>query len=99
MKLNSVASRRGQNTAEYLILLVLVAVGAIAIFGAFGKSLKQQVGSAIYALEGGTRAESETVSGENLNNIMDSDNSMNINGQDMGFSSGETTPPAGGGDD
>lgn len=45
-------NKRGQNTAEYLILLVLVAVGSIGIFSFFGDTLHDQVQNVAAAITG-----------------------------------------------
>jgi pilus assembly protein Flp/PilA len=45
-------SRRGQNTAEYLIMLVLVAVGSIGIFTVFGTTVRKQLYNAVAAFTG-----------------------------------------------
>lgn len=49
---NQLHSKRGQNTAEYIILLVLVAVGSIGVFQLFGDATKRQIGGAVAALTG-----------------------------------------------
>ena len=51
---SSLQKKLGQNTAEYLILLVLVAVGTIGIFSIFGGTLKSTLNNAIVAISGGT---------------------------------------------
>jgi len=52
MKRKSLKKKLGQNTAEYLIMLVLVAVGSIGLFSLFGQTLKVQVGNAVLAMRG-----------------------------------------------
>ncbi|TNE98330.1 MAG: hypothetical protein EP326_10030 [Deltaproteobacteria bacterium] len=42
----------GQNTAEYLVLLVLIAVGTIGITSYFGKSIEQKMSQVTSAISG-----------------------------------------------
>lgn len=49
---SSLRKKLGQNTAEYLIMLVLVAIGSIGIFSVFGDTLKKQVKNVIVAMQG-----------------------------------------------
>lgn len=43
---------RGQSTAEYLIILVLVSIGSIGIMSIFGKSVRQQLSNVVAAFTG-----------------------------------------------
>ncbi|MCO4792365.1 MAG: hypothetical protein KC493_01540 [Bacteriovoracaceae bacterium] len=45
---------KGQNTAEYLILLVLIAVGSIGVSSYFGKTLEQKMTQVTSAISGNT---------------------------------------------
>ena len=45
-------AKLGQNTAEYLIMLTLVAVGTIPLIGAFGKTLHTKIGQVSSAIGG-----------------------------------------------
>lgn len=47
-----VKSKSGQNTAEYLVMLILIAVGSIGVFTAFGATLKTHVNNAVVAFTG-----------------------------------------------
>lgn len=51
MKTN-LRKKLGQNTAEYLIMLTLVAVGSIGLFSMFGKTLRQKVAVVAAAING-----------------------------------------------
>ena len=44
--------KSGQNTAEYLVMLILIAVGSIGVFSAFGATLKKHVNNAVVAFTG-----------------------------------------------
>lgn len=43
---------RGQNTAEYLIMLTLVAVASIGLFSMFGKTLRNKISFISAAISG-----------------------------------------------
>lgn len=45
-------TERGQNTAEYLIMLTLVAIGAIGLLTAFGKQIQAKLFYVSAALSG-----------------------------------------------
>ena len=45
-------SERGQNTAEYLIMLTLVAVASIGLFSMFGKTLRNKISFVSAAISG-----------------------------------------------
>jgi hypothetical protein len=47
-------SKRGQNTAEYLIMLTLVAVGSIALVTVFGKTVQKKIAQVTLAISGDT---------------------------------------------
>lgn len=47
-------SKRGQNTSEYIILLVLVVLGVVGVFGMFGTTLKAKVAQISNAISGDT---------------------------------------------
>ena len=46
-------SKRGQNTAEYLIMLTLVAIGSIGLMTAFGKTIQSKIAYVSSAIAGG----------------------------------------------
>ena len=48
----SIKRRLGQNTAEYLIMLVLIAGASIGLFSIFGTTLRQQMGNVVAAFSG-----------------------------------------------
>lgn len=45
-------SKRGQNTAEYLIMLTLVAIGSIGLMTAFGKTIQSKIAYVSSAIAG-----------------------------------------------
>lgn len=45
-------SKSGQNTAEYLVLLILVTVMSIGVFTVFGKTLRGQISNVVSAMSG-----------------------------------------------
>lgn len=53
----------GQNTAEYLIMLVLIAGGSIGIFSIFGTTIRHHLGNVVSAFGGsGTKwTKTETI--------------------------------------
>jgi Flp pilus assembly pilin Flp len=53
MKVN-LNSKKGQNTAEYLIMLTLVAVASIGLFSVFGQTLRQKIAMVSGAISGNT---------------------------------------------
>jgi hypothetical protein len=53
MKVN-LNSKKGQNTAEYLIMLTLVAVASIGLFSVFGQTLRQRIAMVSGAISGNT---------------------------------------------
>jgi len=46
--------KKGQNTAEYLIMLTLVAVASIGLFSVFGQTLRQKIAMVSGAISGNT---------------------------------------------
>ncbi len=48
----SLRSKRGQNTAEYLIMLTLVAIGSIGLMTAFGKTIQSKIAYVSAAISG-----------------------------------------------
>ena len=52
MSTKSLKNKLGQNTAEYLIMLILVAVGAIGIFNLFGDTVRNQMTNVVCAFTG-----------------------------------------------
>ena len=49
-------NQRGQGMSEYIIVVALVAVGAIGVFTAFGGTIRNQVAGMAAELSGGTNA-------------------------------------------
>ena len=49
--------QRGQGMSEYIIVVALVAVGAIGVFTAFGATIRQQVAGMASELSGGSNAD------------------------------------------
>jgi len=58
------AGKRGQGMTEYIIILALIAVAAIAIFTLFGKQIRGVVGMMGRSLGGDEVATTETYDGE-----------------------------------
>lgn len=54
-------NRRGQAMTEYIVIVVLIAVAALAIFGLFGDRIRQMVGGAVEELGGDSGAVSDAV--------------------------------------
>lgn len=52
--------KRGQNTAEYLIMLTLVVVGSIGLVTAFGKTIQSKFAYLSAAISGDTTAYTNT---------------------------------------
>lgn len=57
------SGKRGQNTAEYLIMLTLVAVASIGLFSVFGKTLRQKIAQVSGAIAGNTEVYTNAQSG------------------------------------
>jgi Flp pilus assembly pilin Flp len=49
-----IRSKRGQAMAEYIIIVVVVALAALAIFGVFSDTLRSKLGGATEMLGGDT---------------------------------------------
>ena len=56
MKTN-LKKKLGQNTAEYLIMLTLVAIGSIGLMTAFGKTIQAKISYVSAAISGDTIAD------------------------------------------
>ncbi len=54
-------NRRGQAMTEYIVIVVLIAIAALAIFGLFGDRIRQMVGGATEQLGGDSGAISDAV--------------------------------------
>ena len=52
-------SKRGQGMVEYIIIVVLVALAAIAVYGLFGDRIRALVGGAVVELGGDQSAVSQ----------------------------------------
>lgn len=48
----SLKNKKGQNTAEYMIMLTLVAVASIGLFSVFGQTMRQKVSQVANAIGG-----------------------------------------------
>lgn len=86
-------SKRGQNTAEYLVLLILVTVTSIGIFTIFGKTLRTQVSNVIAAMTGDTdsyiKADQLRANAKEANKRAGKDVSMGgIDGDEINYSKG-----------
>jgi len=51
-KLRRYVRQAGQGMTEYIIIVAVVALGAIAVYTAFGQTLRHQVAAASYKLAG-----------------------------------------------
>lgn len=60
MKTN-LQKKLGQNTAEYLIMLVLIAGGSIGIFTVFGTTIRHHLGNVVSAFGGSSTNWTEDV--------------------------------------
>ncbi len=78
MKRKSLKKKLGQNTAEYLIMLVLVAVGSIGMFSIFGQTLKKQLGNAVLAIRGDSDSVKEHKSKEEIYGILKKGTSLDL---------------------
>jgi hypothetical protein len=54
------SKQRGQGMSEYIIVVALVAVGAIGVFTAFGGTIRDQVAGMAVELSGGNSADNIT---------------------------------------
>ncbi len=80
-------SKRGQNTAEYIILLVLVAVGTIGVTSFFGQQVKLKMNQVAAAISGDNSAVDKAKTAQttaNTNNI----EKINKSGNSMAGSAG-----------
>lgn len=59
MKLSNIKKIRGQGMSEYLVIVALIAVAAIAVTALFGNVAKNQVAAISSELSGGTSAQSD----------------------------------------
>jgi Flp pilus assembly pilin Flp len=57
--------QRGQGMNEYIIIVALVAIGAIGVYNLFGKSVRDQTTAMAYGLAG-DKTDSTTASGASL---------------------------------
>ncbi|NLB54501.1 MAG: hypothetical protein GX811_01810 [Lentisphaerae bacterium] len=57
-------TKRGQAMTEYIIIVVIIALAAIAVFGLFGDRIRQMVGGAVTELGGDESSVSEAVGDE-----------------------------------
>lgn len=54
--IHSTRRQRGQGMSEYIIIVAMIAIGAIAIFSAFGGTIRSQVAAMAHELSGTTGA-------------------------------------------
>lgn len=54
IRVNGKQKQLGQGMTEYIIIVALIAVAAIAVFGAFGKTIRGQMASITGAVAGNT---------------------------------------------
>jgi hypothetical protein len=61
MKRIQISKRQlGQGMTEYIIIVALIAVGAVGVYTAFGKTVQHEVSSIALGLTGNTAATTET---------------------------------------
>lgn len=54
-------SRSGQTMVEYMIIVLIIAVAAIAIFGVFGDTIREKLSGAVNELGGDKAAASQAI--------------------------------------
>ncbi len=60
MKANRLKSKKGQNTAEYMLLLLLIGGGSILAFKTFGKGIINRFASVTSIMTGGQKQTLDT---------------------------------------
>ena len=63
----------GQGMVEYLIIVVVIALAAIAIFGVFGDTVRQKMGGAVSELGGDDSAKDAALATESEEFLRDLD--------------------------
>lgn len=95
-------SKKGQNTAEYLIMLTLVAVASIGLFSVFGQTLRQKVAMVSGAISGNTTVYDDGQSGADAASVTAGTRgatAVGMNGQgsdELSSGAGGAAPAAGG---
>lgn len=56
MNRRKMRNRRGQTMIEYIIIVVLIAVGGLVLFGILGNTLKKKTSGAISSMDSGQEA-------------------------------------------
>ncbi len=64
--------RSGQAMVEYIIIVVLIAIAAIAVFGYFGGAITKKTAGATSALDEDLGSEAAAVAGENTSEALKS---------------------------
>ena len=59
-RIHSFKRQLGQGMTEYIIIVALIAVGAVGVYTAFGKTIQHEVGAIALGLTGNTAATTET---------------------------------------
>ena len=63
--------RNGQTMVEYIIVVVVIALAAIAIFGLFGDTIRQKLGAGVEELGGDSAAVQTATSTEGAQYLKD----------------------------
>lgn len=66
-KISQVKNVRGQGMSEYLIIVALIAVAAIAVTGLFGNAARNQVAAMANEVGGGAKTDSDLANDRALN--------------------------------
>lgn len=61
MKANRLKSKKGQNTAEYMLLLLLIGGGSIVAFKTFGKGIINRFASVTSIVTGGEKVDGKDI--------------------------------------
>lgn len=56
MHVSKLKNRRGQTMIEYIIIVVLIAIGGMVLYGILGDTLKKKTSGAISSLDSGEEA-------------------------------------------
>ena len=54
-------NRSGQGMTEYIIIVLVIALAALAIFGIFGDTIRQKLGGAVTELGGDSAAKDQAL--------------------------------------
>lgn len=74
MKLSNIKKIRGQGMSEYLIIVALIAVAAIAVTGLFGNAARNQVAAMANEVGGGAKTVSDAANDRALGQGITADN-------------------------